>query len=138
MCVCVCVCVHAQSPVVSNSLQLHGLQPSRLLCPWDSPGKNARDQIHVSWSSCISRWILYHCTMWEAPGKILVDVKNNWNKFYIIYLHSKTLKKKKKLSAGISLAVQWLVACTSTGGGRGQVPVLGTKIQQAKWCGHKK
>ena len=26
--------------VVSNSLQLHGLQPARLLCPWDSPGKN--------------------------------------------------------------------------------------------------
>ena len=28
------------SSVVSNSLQHHGLQPTRLLCPWDSPGKN--------------------------------------------------------------------------------------------------
>ena len=26
--------------VVSNSLQPHGLQPTRLLCPWNSPGKN--------------------------------------------------------------------------------------------------
>ena len=26
--------------VVSSSLQIHGLQPTRLLCPWDSPGKN--------------------------------------------------------------------------------------------------
>ena len=26
--------------VVSNSLQSYGLQPTRLLCPWDSPGKN--------------------------------------------------------------------------------------------------
>ena len=26
--------------VVSDSLQPHGLQPSRLLCPWNSPGKN--------------------------------------------------------------------------------------------------
>ena len=26
--------------VVSNSLQPHGLQPARLLCPWDSPSKN--------------------------------------------------------------------------------------------------
>ena len=26
--------------VVSNSLQPPELQPSRLLCPWDSPGKN--------------------------------------------------------------------------------------------------
>ena len=25
---------------VSNSLQSHGLQPARLLCPWNSPGKN--------------------------------------------------------------------------------------------------
>ena len=25
--------------VVSNSLRPHGLQPTRLLCPWDSPGK---------------------------------------------------------------------------------------------------
>ena len=26
--------------VVSDSLRLHGLQPARLLCPWNSPGKN--------------------------------------------------------------------------------------------------
>ena len=26
--------------VVSNSLRPHGLQPARLLCPWDFPGKN--------------------------------------------------------------------------------------------------
>ena len=26
--------------VVSNSLQPHGLNPTRLLCPWNSPGKN--------------------------------------------------------------------------------------------------
>ena len=25
---------------MSNSLQRHGLQPTRLLGPWDSPGKN--------------------------------------------------------------------------------------------------
>ena len=26
--------------VMSASLQPHGLQPARLLCPWDFPGKN--------------------------------------------------------------------------------------------------
>ena len=26
--------------VMSDSLQPHGLQPTRLLCPWNSPGKN--------------------------------------------------------------------------------------------------
>ena len=33
------VCVLSRS-AVSNSLQPHGLQPTRLLSPWDSPGKN--------------------------------------------------------------------------------------------------
>ena len=33
-----CVCVSCS--VISNCLQLHGLQPTRLLCPWNSPGKN--------------------------------------------------------------------------------------------------
>ena len=33
-CVCVCVCVK------SDCLRPHGLWPTRLLCPWDSPGKN--------------------------------------------------------------------------------------------------
>ena len=32
-------CVFSHS-VVSNSLQPHGLQPARLLCPWNFPGKN--------------------------------------------------------------------------------------------------
>ena len=39
MCVCVCVCVLSCS-VVPNSLWPHGLQPARLLCPWNFPGKN--------------------------------------------------------------------------------------------------
>ena len=37
--VCVCVCVCALS-VISDSLQPHGLQPTKLLCPWNFPGKN--------------------------------------------------------------------------------------------------
>ena len=36
-CVCVCVCVCL---VMSYSLQPHGLQPTRLLCPWNFPGWN--------------------------------------------------------------------------------------------------
>ena len=39
-----CVCVIYS--VVSNSLQPHGLQPARLLCPWDSPGKITRVDCH--------------------------------------------------------------------------------------------
>ena len=42
---CVCVCLVAS--VVSSSLQPPGLQPTRLLCPWDSPGKNTRVGCHA-------------------------------------------------------------------------------------------
>ena len=34
---CCCCCV---ASVVSDSVRPHGLQPIRLPCPWDSPGKN--------------------------------------------------------------------------------------------------
>ena len=33
--------------VMSDSLQPHGLQSTRLLCPWDSPGKNTGVGHHV-------------------------------------------------------------------------------------------
>ena len=34
------------SSVMSNSLQPHGLQPSRLLCPWDFPGNRTGVDCH--------------------------------------------------------------------------------------------
>ena len=36
-----CVCESHSHFVVSNSLWPHGLQHTRLSCPWDSPGKNS-------------------------------------------------------------------------------------------------
>ena len=35
----VCVCVLSCS-VMSDSMQFYGLQSTRLLCPWDSPGRS--------------------------------------------------------------------------------------------------
>ena len=40
-------CVCSVTSVVSDSLKPHGLQPSRLLCPWDSPCKNTEVGSHV-------------------------------------------------------------------------------------------
>ena len=42
LCSCACVCLFCMqvTSFVSDSLQHYGLQPTRLLCPWDSPGKN--------------------------------------------------------------------------------------------------
>ena len=36
----VSVCESVSRSVVSGSLRSHGLQPTRLLCPWDFPGKD--------------------------------------------------------------------------------------------------
>ena len=67
----VCVC-----SAMSDSLQPHGLQPARLLCPWDSPGKNPGVGCHAllqgifltqrSNSPLLWMWILYHWATWKT------------------------------------------------------------------------
>ena len=72
--VCVCTYVHVKvALVVSDSVQPHGLQPARLLCLWDSPGRilewvampssrgsfQFQYQILISYVSCIARQVLY-------------------------------------------------------------------------------
>ena len=82
LCVCVCVCAVCllRYSVMSNSLLPHGLQPIRLLCPWNFPGKilegvaisyskgssQPRDRTHISCVSCIGRQILQHWATSEA------------------------------------------------------------------------
>ena len=83
--------VCASCLVTSNSLQPRGLQPARLLCPWNFPGKNTgvvaisssrgfswpRGQTHIS---CIGRQILYYCTTWESPQAIYYGQKHKRKK----------------------------------------------------------
>ena len=40
-------CMHAKSLQLCLTLQLYGLQPTKLLCPWDSQGKNTGVGCHV-------------------------------------------------------------------------------------------
>ena len=63
-----CMCVKSLQ-FVSDSLQPYGLQPTRLLCPWDSPGKNIGlpfpspgdlPDPEIEPVSCIVRQIVYH------------------------------------------------------------------------------
>ena len=46
-------------------LQFHELQPTRLLCPWDFPGKNTRVGCHFLLQGIFPTWImnlhLLHC-----------------------------------------------------------------------------
>ena len=64
--------------VVSNSWRPHGLWPARLLCPWDSPGKNAGVGYHFLLQGIFLtqelnpgllhyRQILYHLSYTEVP-----------------------------------------------------------------------
>ena len=42
-----CIVLCQVAPVVSDSLLPYGLKPARLLCPWDSPGKNTGMGCHT-------------------------------------------------------------------------------------------
>ena len=63
--------------VMSSSLRLHGLKSTRLLCPWDSSGKNTGVGRHfllqtfpmqgLNLSLQRYRQILYHLSHWGSP-----------------------------------------------------------------------
>ena len=72
---CSCCCLVCS--VLSNSLWPHELYPARLLCPWDSPGKNTGVGCHFLLLGNLPmqglnphllhcRWIVYHWATREA------------------------------------------------------------------------
>ena len=76
-------CAVLSRSVMSDSLRLHGLQPSRLLCPWDSPGKNTGVGCHVLLQGIFPtqeskpglphcKWILYCLSHQGNPTKPLL------------------------------------------------------------------
>ena len=90
--------MHACS-VVSSSLWIHGLQPTRLLCPWDSPGRNTRVGCHFllqgifpirDWT-CVS-YILLH---WQAGSLPLSDLESS--NYYLIIINNTVLHMWKLL-----------------------------------------
>ena len=105
-CGCGCGCGHVRAlncSAVCNSLQPHGLQPTRFLCLWDFPVKNTGLGCHVffqgsSWPrnqtwvfriSCIARGSFTNA---EPPGK----PKKDWE---TVYSRFKATKER------------WLVKC---------------------------
>ena len=71
-----------------NLLWPHGLQPSRLACPWNFPGKNMgvgchfllqeifqfRDQTHIS---CTDRWFFFFFNHW-ATWELISNSRGHW------------------------------------------------------------
>ena len=92
-----CVC-----SVVSDSLRPHGLQPVRLLCPWDSPGKNTgvgchvllqgifppKDQTRISFVSCIGKQVLHWATCFPISTDLNIWVIStdsfHWSFFFLL------------------------------------------------------
>ena len=52
-----CLCVCFVTSLVSDSLWLHGLWHTRLLYPWDFPGKNTGVSCHNTWCESQVGWI---------------------------------------------------------------------------------
>ena len=73
-----CACV--SHSVVSDSLRPHGLQLTRLLCPWNSPGKNTGVGCHSLLQGIFltqgSNSGLFHCGLSHqgSPGRFYVLV----------------------------------------------------------------
>ena len=74
---CVFVRVCERHPVVSNSWRPHEQQPTRLLCPWDSPGQNtgagSRSLLQGIFPTQVSRIAGRFFTVWatrEAQNRL--------------------------------------------------------------------
>ena len=72
--------VHLMSIKVSDSLQPHWLQPTRLLCPWDSPDKNPGVGCHARLQGIFpaleaSNLHILHLLQWQADSLPLSHVR---------------------------------------------------------------
>ena len=78
-------CMHAQScPILCDPMDcsppgstVHGIFQIRIL-EWIAISSSresswTRDSSHISYVSCIGRWILYHWATWEAPKTLLIS-----------------------------------------------------------------
>ena len=94
-----CVCVLLSHSVVSNSLQPYGLQPTRLHCPWDFPGKNTGVDCHFLLQGifptqesnprllCLLRW---------QPDSLPCGIKNCSKNNEFFFFRKNSIKKNNK------------------------------------------
>ena len=84
--------------LVSDCLRSHGLLPTSLLCPWNSPGKNTEVGCHflLQWIfltrgsnqvSCIGRWTLYCLSHQESQVSLVPNAKSSALYFQFHFLH---------------------------------------------------
>ena len=92
-----CVLSHS---VLSDSVRPHGLQPTRLLCPWDSPGKNTGAGCHGLLQGTFptqgSNPCLLHLLHWQA-GSLPLMPPGNHSKLLMLKAYSYHLKKSENI-----------------------------------------
>ena len=90
--------------VVSNSKRPHGLQPTRLLCPWDFPGKSTGVGCHCLLQE-ISSLPIYVCTHYTWAISTCKQFYQNWiyKDFYLV--NSATFKDT--VQDDFQVHVQW-------------------------------
>ena len=80
--------------VVSHSLQPHGLSPTRLLCPWNFPGKHTAVGCHFLLQGIFPtqgsnpgllhcRQILYHLSHQESYLSLTINLRNTFLQFFL-------------------------------------------------------
>ena len=85
-----------------DSLQSHALQPTRLLCPWDFPGKDTAVGCHVLLSGIfptqgLNPGLLYcRQILYQLSYKVIIHKNNTYPSNYsYIYLEFPSHRKKK-------------------------------------------
>ena len=84
--------------VISDSLQTHGLYPTRLLCPWESPGKTTGVGCHARFlglpdprikpeslmSPALASGFFTTSTTWEAQKRSLLVIYFIYTLYFVI------------------------------------------------------
>ena len=91
---------------MSDSLQPHGQQPTRLLCPWDFPGKNTGVGCHFLLPGIFltrglnsglphCRQMLYPLSHQKSPERSLMMQKSMSKKFKVILISNRNHTKPR-------------------------------------------
>ena len=120
MATCVCVCVFSCS-VVSDSLQPHRLQPTRLLCPWDFSRQEYQSGLPFPPpDGCYSN-VLY---CYGNENEYTFVEGTAW-----MHLMNKMLSKNEKPKKGTHCMVQFECKAQTTG-----KLISSVESQRYRWC----
>ena len=103
------VACHVRHSVVSDAVQSQGLQPTRFLCPWHSPGKNTDVGTHFFSQGIFlthgSNPGLLHCRqiLYRLSHHCKDQSKENKGCFFFLWLGKQTISSGIEKKQNISL-----------------------------------